>query len=329
MNVIAAYRVVVTLFAFGLATVAWAEPFAFVSAPIVESPAQVVVLDTAQDTFSRVLRLNNVLNGYAVVDFSDRPDRVFLAQAGVAQLEMLSLSQPPQRRLFPVTSPPTWAEALPNATKVYVSHLNGLDVVHVSAGASVLLETQPFGRAQGLTVNGDGSRLYLAVSGDPSTLLVFDTATDAKIATWELTGASQSLQGVVMHPDDSRIYVADFNGPSVLVVDAEEGQVLANVPLPGAARSPSLSPSGERLFVTTVEGLAVLDTATNALVDVLLPGRFTTAVDVHPDGTRVYVLELAGQLTIFDAVSLQFRDRLSTPFFDTLRSRQFISPPTP
>ena len=73
--------------------------------------------------------------------------------------------------------------------------------------------------------------------------------------------------------------------------------------------------------------MAVIDTATLVVLETLLPGRFTTAVDVHPDGSRLYVLDGQGGLSIFDAVSLDLIETLQTGFFDTLRSREFISPP--
>ena len=129
-----------------------------------------------------------------------------------------------------------------------------------------------------------------------------------------------------MSPDDSTVYIADFNGAALLAVDATTGAEIAHIDLGAVARAPTLSPAGDRLFVSTIAGVVVIDTATHLVIDTLLPSRFTTAVDVHPDGSRLYVLDLQGGLSIFAVDSLEFIETLQTGFLDTLRSREFISP---
>jgi YVTN family beta-propeller protein len=166
-----------------------------------------------------------------------------------------------------------------------------------------------------LAVSPDGSQLYLLeAAGDVATVSVFDRASATVVRTVPFGESPDSL---VLSPDGSRIYADDQAQDMVSVIDPNGGTVSGTISLglntttgnvSGFGLMPeamALSPDGSRLYVAefAASWLAVIDTATGAVLEPITVGPYPIDVAVSPDGSAAYVLENTGNLSIVDLMS--------------------------
>jgi YVTN family beta-propeller protein len=102
-------------------------------------------------------------------------------------------------------------------------------------------------------------------------------------------------------------YVANGGFGTVSVIDVETNAVVATISLP-AGSSPgqlAVSPDGTRVYVSTGDALAVIDTATKSVVVPAIPVGFGTRhVAISPDGRFVYVaIQFEGRVTVVDTTT--------------------------
>lgn len=149
----------------------------------------------------------------------------------------------------------------PSGTRVYVPHvlyMNQGNVTVQDAATGAVVSTIPGAMGTvGVVLNADGSRLYVANSGNTQ---------------------NPRNQGT---------------GPGIIqVVDTRTNTVTASIETDRGGARLALSPDGRMLFGTTYEGRNVtfVDTASNAIVaKVPISGRPAGNVAVHPDGSLLYV----------------------------------------
>jgi len=150
----------------------------------------------------------------------------------------------------------------PDGAWVYVANsedgtVSVIDTSSNTVVATVTVEWQPYGVA----VNPAGTRVYVANSGT-NTISVIDTVTRSVIETLA-TGSTP--MGVAMNAAGTRLYVANRFSTSVSVFD-----LATNTPLPAVVLDPfpygvAVTPNGQRVYVTLGAGVAVIDTATDAV----------------------------------------------------------------
>ena len=177
----------------------------------------------------------------------------------------------------------------------------------------------------GLTLSGDGSRLYVALN-QANQVAVIDTATRAivtriPVGTYPYT--------TVMSADGSKVYVSNWGGKipgpadftdgqnpvvvdrrtgipvsgTVSVIDTASNTVIKTIEVGLHPTGMALSPSGDRLYVTNANSdtVSVIDTRTDTVRKTLhvglagkngkpgLLGSSPNAVVVSPDGRTLYV----------------------------------------
>ncbi|HTI73861.1 MAG TPA: beta-propeller fold lactonase family protein, partial [Mycobacterium sp.] len=192
------------------------------------------------------------------------------------------------------------------------------------------VQSQSAGAA--VTVNGAGNFTYTpsvsqrlqasSTSGldtDTFTLRVSDgqTFTDVPVTVvvrpGQFTGSTpvdvdRDPSGVAFSADGSRAYVTNKYDKSVSVVNTSTGTVLATIKVPYGPNAVVVSPvAGQnRAYVAMTTGVAVIDTATNKLVDVnpatttvdsIKVGASPSALAINSTGTRLYVSNL-GSTTV-------------------------------
>ena len=147
---------------------------------------------------------------------------------------------------------------------------------------------------------------------DTFTVRVSDgqTFTDVPVTVVVRPGqlAAGTPVGVGSHPsgiavnavDGSRAYVTNQDGKSLSVIDTSTGAVLSTIALPSAPTAVVVSPvpNQNRAYVAMSSGVAVIDTASNTVVDlntttttvdVIKVGSGPSALAINPTGTRLYV----------------------------------------
>lgn len=195
-----------------------------------------------------------------------------------------------------------------DGSHVYVSRFDydGADVA-VFDTATQKLTSIPVGGgnavADAVAVSGDGSRLYVGVSLNfANDLLVIDTATAAVVDTVIIDAP---IRGIAVAPTGGYVYVLSSDpaaGGAVHTVDARSGEVVAVAQVGGLPTALSISRDGGRLYVSDVEQVTVLCTATSTVVDALDVEAEPSCVLESADGSVLYVADYDGRVTVFAMV---------------------------
>ncbi|EHB58433.1 40-residue YVTN family beta-propeller repeat protein [Mycolicibacterium rhodesiae JS60] len=180
-----------------------------------------------------------------------------------------------------------------------------------------------------VAISADGTRLYVANTGDGTVSVINTTGTPAVIAT--ITVGSD-VQDVALSPDGTRLYVAT-NGPNYDQEDPEHGYVLvynitgtpavvATVEVGTLPDSLAVSPDGTRVYVAN-HGEANLGgwvsvintTGTPAVTSEIDIAGIPTDVVFSADGTRAYTINdrEAGVSRVDHGRSVSVIDTSGTP----------------
>jgi YVTN family beta-propeller protein len=151
-------------------------------------------------------------------------------------------------------------------------------------GVVALVRALP-GRPYGVAVARNGIT-YLALIGS-HVLLRGDLA--SRNFT-EPVSVGDTPPHVVLNPAGTRAYATLQNGQAVVMVDAANNTLMATLPLSSDGFNLAVSPSGERVYVTTAGGdLYVLDATSYTIIATLNVGRAANGLAFSPDGCTVYV----------------------------------------
>ncbi len=94
-------------------------------------------------------------------------------------------------------------------------------------------------------------------------------------------------------PSAGKLYVANEGDNAVSVVDVATNQISKTIPVSMGPSGVTVSPDGTRVYVpTAVSKIAVIDTATNAVVtNITTLGNQPVAVAFSPNGSRAYAAD--------------------------------------
>ncbi len=119
---------------------------------------------------------------------------------------------------------------------------------------------------------------------------------------------------LALAPDGRRIYVACEHSDSLVVLDAQSGALVREIPVGRRPHDVAPSPDGTRLYVTNrfSGSLSVIDAHTLEVLREVAVGDDPHGVLVAPDGRRVYVLDTgADAISVLDARTLLETQHLS------------------
>lgn len=209
-------------------------------------------------------------------------------------------------------SSPLRIAVTPDAKRLYVATSNGVSVFDTSSKA--LLSTVAIaGGAQSVAVTPDGKRAYAANAG-LNTVSVIDAATNTATG---LVTVGAFPRHVTMAPDGARAYVSGGLG-SVWVIDTATNSLVTTIgPLPASnVMGAAISSDGRRLYVATsntgdfgmasLNALSIIDTATNAVANVILTGATTSSVQslaLSSDGATLYMPDRSGAMWTVSAAT--------------------------
>jgi YVTN family beta-propeller protein len=91
--------------------------------------------------------------------------------------------------------------------------------------------------------------------------------------------------------DDRQLYVSDLTGGCVVVLDAQQGKKLREIPLRGEPRGLVLSRKGDTLYVTErgAGSVAVIDTASSTITDRITVDRWPVSIAFAAQTQRLFV----------------------------------------
>jgi len=162
----------------------------------------------------------------------------------------------------------------------------------------------------GLVLNADGSRLYVAAGGPAGHVYVLDAMTGAIQQTVD---AGHTPMAPLLSPDATTLYLCNRFDDDVSVINLSDSSTVARVPVARQPIAAALSSDGARLFVAehlpygpstnafTAAAVAVIDTAAH-VVDrriALPPGsQSVRGMGISTDGATVYVTHLISHFQI-------------------------------
>lgn len=116
-------------------------------------------------------------------------------------------------------------------------------------------------------------------------------------------GASYMYKAV-NSPNGSKIYVANYGGNSVVVINTQNDQVIANIPVGNGPAGIAFNSTGSKAYVTNSfsNTMSIIDVATNSVTSTLPAPDNATAITRIPGTDKLYVLSGLG-IGIFDSAT--------------------------
>lgn len=208
---------------------------------------------------------------------------------------------------------PFGVAAHPSGAFVYLTNYDGgaVSVLDVAKNEVVATIPLPNSLPRGIAVHPSGSYLYVAGAG----VFVIDTRTNEIVQNIDVRNGPF---GLAMHPGGRYLYAALHTGEAFAVIDTVTHTVVAQNTLHGAYPTDVVAhPSGEYMYFAIngfpTPGVAVVDTATNTTVARITGevGMGPFAVDIHPDGSTLYLTVLMSNwVLVIDTATHAIRARV-------------------
>ena len=184
-------------------------------------------------------------------------------------------------------APGAWA-AQP-APKAYVGLFKDNAVAVLETGSNRVLRTIPVPPGpHGIAITPDGRKVYVSSDG-ASTVNVIDTTTDRVVGRIEV---GPMPHGLAIAPDGRQVLVSGFGTNQAILIDTVSDRVVGHVPVPQPHNS-AISADGHTAYVASQQqgaaALVILDLASRTQVGQVPLDQTPRALDLSPDGTRLYV----------------------------------------
>lgn len=170
---------------------------------------------------------------------------------------------------------------------------NTVTILDLAARANAgIIDLGEHTRPHGIVTTADGA-VWVTTEGSRHVLRL-DPAT--RRITLAVPTGQQATHMVVVAEDLGRAYTANIGSGNVTAVDAQTGEVLAQIETGAGAEGIDLSRDGSRVYVTNRDAgtLSEIDIATNAVARSLRVGDVPIRVKVMPDGRRALVSNAGG-----------------------------------
>ncbi|CAN7189421.1 S-layer homology domain-containing protein [Arthrobacter sp. LjRoot14] len=192
----------------------------------------------------------------------------------------------------------------PAGSRIYVPHLlymNPGNVTVQDAATGAIQATIPGAMGTlGVVLSDDGSRLYIANSGNtqnprnqgtgPGIVQVVDARTNTVTASIETDRGGGRL---TLSPDGRTLFGAMYEGRNVTFIDTASNAITAKVPVPGQPGGRvAVSPDGGTLYVgdSYAGGVHVVSVAERRVVKSVETGCTSNSdLTLNPSGSRLYI----------------------------------------
>jgi YVTN family beta-propeller protein len=234
-------------------------------------------------------------------------DRVYVSSAGIAEDSAIAVDTASGVALAakPIPASARGLAISPGGDVLYVARcVDDVADIAVIAVESGEVATIPIARGEGVTVdtvriNADGTRLYAALTTDSGgALLVIDTGTHSISQQIPLNGP---VGDIAVHRDSRRVFITGWSedlGGVLAVLDTDSGRVDV-VDIDGLATQVALGPSHAYVVHGDGEtgGIAVIN-STGQTVERIDIGRPVSCVTLNRDGSRLYIADYDGGVTV-------------------------------
>lgn len=231
---------------------------------------------------------------------------VYVANTGSDEIAVIDASAARVRTSIPIYRPAA-VVVDPKGTEAYVSARSSDErdaagiIGVINTSTSTLVATIPVEGIPGsLVLTPHCDRLYAATHGG---LDVIDTTT--RSARQVALGQFASRVDLAIAPDGTHLYEAlltvfdpRYVVGEVVVVDTTDDQVRTSIGS-GGFSGVVVAPHGSTAYATGWSGLAIIDTATNAITDTI--PVFGDQLAITPDGKFLYLVN--NQVTVLDTLT--------------------------
>ena len=187
----------------------------------------------------------------------------------------------------------------PNGAQAYVANFTDNTVSVIDTATNAVTKTIAVGAGPAdVAVTPDGAKVYVT-NDTADTVSVIDTSTGSVSAT---VAANDDPAGLAISPNGTA-YVANFTKDRVFIIGTDN---LITLPATGThADSLALSPDGSLLYVGESQGraVAVIDTATRAVLTTFTFGFSPLALIISPDGAYLYANGASGPSVVVISTS--------------------------
>src|SRR5262245_1801644 len=208
-------------------------------------------------------------------------------------LSALLLMAPSARAAEPTPVRPAAPPSAATARKAYVGLFKDNAVAVLETGTDRVLSLIPIPPGpHGMAITPDGRKVYVSSDG-ASTVSVIDTTTDRVVGSIEV---GPTPHGLAISRDGRQVLVSGFGSNQAVIIDTVSDRVVGRVPVSQPHNS-AISADGHTAYVASQQqgamALVMLDLAQKTQVGQVPLDKTPRALDLSPDGTRLYVT-LAG-----------------------------------
>jgi YVTN family beta-propeller protein len=246
------------------------------------------------------------------VAVSDNGARAYISTASTEHDSILAFDMDANQAIAaqPVAHSVTDLAVSPDGRHVYASR-TGADVAIVDTATgdedAIAIAADAGTTAQCVRISPDGRRLYVAANGAfAAELVVIDTHTNRVASTIEI---GSPIRDIALSTDGATAYVGSFNPDLGAVLDVVNTRTNAITntykigEIVGFLTQFALSSDGRRAYLVGDSSVTVMSTASHDVIGSIVTGAQPSCVTESPDGSRLYVADYAGAITVFATAS--------------------------
>jgi large repetitive protein len=227
--------------------------------------------------------------------FNCRLKAAVLAASIIAAVVPPALAKLPENKVVAtvtVGAYPGGVAVSPNSDYVYVANSGANTVSVINASLNTITATIPVGNAPAfVAITPDGASVFVS-NGSDNTVSVISTQTQTVTKTIPV---GKGPAGVAVGPDGSQLYVAnDFTDSEagVSIIDIATLAVVKSIKIAGAAFAYQVvfTPDGTAAYVTSLQFIAKIDTASQKVVSAIGSGKihYPAGLAISPDAATLY-----------------------------------------